>query len=165
MLRKGTEASDVEKIVTKFLMSDVVPSQIGQGNGPISSPRDERTRSPSFVDKRRVFIRRSVWEQSTSSRMVLTDCAARRSGTWSRLDASFYRTHDALGYIASDAQSLRSQTTSSREKRWTRRWRLWMSPSGCQLSPLYMFRGELLNFPAGEACVTSAKHSVSPFSL
>ncbi|KAI0780521.1 RNA helicase-domain-containing protein [Trametes elegans] len=38
---------------------------------------------------------------------------ARRSGTPSRFDASFYRTHDALGYIPSDAQSLRSQATYS----------------------------------------------------
>ncbi|THV03947.1 hypothetical protein K435DRAFT_229562 [Dendrothele bispora CBS 962.96] len=38
---------------------------------------------------------------------------AGRSGTPSRFDASFYRTHDALGYIPSDAQSLRSQATYS----------------------------------------------------
>ncbi|KAF9557154.1 hypothetical protein CPC08DRAFT_66663 [Agrocybe pediades] len=36
-----------------------------------------------------------------------------RSGTPSRFDASFYRTHDALGYIPSDVQSLRSQATYS----------------------------------------------------
>ena len=35
------------------------------------------------------------------------------SGTPSRFDASFYRTHDALGYIPSDVQSLRSQATYS----------------------------------------------------
>jgi len=38
---------------------------------------------------------------------------ARRSGTPSRFDANFYRTHDALGYIPSDVQSLRSQATYS----------------------------------------------------
>ena len=38
---------------------------------------------------------------------------ARRSGTPSRFDQSFYRTHDALGYIPSDVQSLRSQATYS----------------------------------------------------
>jgi len=38
---------------------------------------------------------------------------ARRSGTPSRFDSSFYRTHDAIGYIPSDAQSLRSQATYS----------------------------------------------------
>ncbi|RDB22295.1 Regulator of nonsense transcripts 1 [Hypsizygus marmoreus] len=38
---------------------------------------------------------------------------SRRSGTPSRFDASFYRTHDALGYIPSDVQSLRSQATYS----------------------------------------------------
>ncbi|TFK36346.1 AAA domain-containing protein [Crucibulum laeve] len=36
-----------------------------------------------------------------------------RSGTPSRFDASFYRTHDAMGYIPSDVQSLRSQATYS----------------------------------------------------
>jgi regulator of nonsense transcripts 1 len=35
------------------------------------------------------------------------------SGTPSRFDASFYRTHDALAYIPSDVQSLRSQATYS----------------------------------------------------
>lgn len=39
--------------------------------------------------------------------------ASGRSGTPSRFDASFYRTHDALGYIPSDVQSLRSQATYS----------------------------------------------------
>ncbi|KDQ61182.1 hypothetical protein JAAARDRAFT_574610 [Jaapia argillacea MUCL 33604] len=39
--------------------------------------------------------------------------SGRRSGTPSRFDASFYRTHDALGYIPSDVQSLRSQATYS----------------------------------------------------
>ncbi|KAF9261448.1 hypothetical protein L218DRAFT_498636 [Marasmius fiardii PR-910] len=37
----------------------------------------------------------------------------RNSGTPSRFDASFYRTHDAVGYIPSDVQSLRSQATYS----------------------------------------------------
>ncbi|KAL0946462.1 hypothetical protein HGRIS_014975 [Hohenbuehelia grisea] len=36
-----------------------------------------------------------------------------RSGTPSRFDAGFYRSHDALGYIPSDVQSLRSQATYS----------------------------------------------------
>ncbi|KAF9014134.1 ATP dependent helicase [Cyathus striatus] len=36
-----------------------------------------------------------------------------RSGTPSRFDASFYRNHDALSYIPSDVQSLRSQATYS----------------------------------------------------
>ncbi|PPQ99227.1 hypothetical protein CVT24_009246 [Panaeolus cyanescens] len=42
-----------------------------------------------------------------------TDSLSRRSGTPSRFDASFYRTHDAIGYIPSDVQSLRSQATYS----------------------------------------------------
>ena len=41
------------------------------------------------------------------------EALGRRSGTPSRFDASFYRTHDALGYIPSDVQSLRSQATYS----------------------------------------------------
>ncbi|EAU88694.1 ATP dependent helicase [Coprinopsis cinerea okayama7 len=41
------------------------------------------------------------------------DPMSRRSGTPSRFDASFYRTHDAMGYIPSDVQSLRSQATYS----------------------------------------------------
>ncbi|GJE87034.1 ATP dependent helicase [Phanerochaete sordida] len=51
----------------------------------------------------------------TSARDYMTNGMndARRSGTPSRFDASFYRTHDALGYIPSDAQSLRSQATYS----------------------------------------------------
>ena len=36
---------------------------------------------------------------------------ARRSGTPSRFDPSFYRTHDPLGYIPPDAQSVKSQAT------------------------------------------------------
>lgn len=36
-----------------------------------------------------------------------------RNGTASRYDPSFYRTHDALSYIPSDAQSLKSQSTYS----------------------------------------------------
>ena len=36
-----------------------------------------------------------------------------RSGTPSRFDASFYRSHDSLGYIPSDMQSVRSQATYS----------------------------------------------------
>jgi regulator of nonsense transcripts 1 len=35
------------------------------------------------------------------------------SGNTTRFDASFYRTHDALGYIPSDMQSVRSQATYS----------------------------------------------------
>ncbi|KAF8635544.1 hypothetical protein AX17_003927 [Amanita inopinata Kibby_2008] len=45
------------------------------------------------------------------SNTLIDPMAARRSGTPSRFDASFYRTHDALGYIPSDVQSLRSQAT------------------------------------------------------
>ncbi|KAK2466665.1 hypothetical protein APHAL10511_000923 [Amanita phalloides] len=47
------------------------------------------------------------------STMMMDPAASRRSGTPSRFDASFYRTHDALGYIPSDIQSVRSQATYS----------------------------------------------------
>ncbi|KAF8969557.1 ATP dependent helicase [Flammula alnicola] len=49
----------------------------------------------------------------TTSNSIPSDPLSRRSGTPSRFDASFYRTHDALGYIPSDVQSLRSQATYS----------------------------------------------------
>lgn len=45
--------------------------------------------------------------------VLATATMSRRSGTPSRFDASFYRTHDALSYIPSDVQSLRSQATYS----------------------------------------------------
>src|ERR1700761_9255264 len=45
--------------------------------------------------------------------LLIVCLAGRRSGTPSRFDASFYRTHDALSYIPSDVQSLRSQATYS----------------------------------------------------
>lgn len=45
--------------------------------------------------------------------MVLIRGVDRRSGTPSRFDASFYRTHDPLGYIPSDVRSLKSQATYS----------------------------------------------------
>jgi regulator of nonsense transcripts 1 len=48
----------------------------------------------------------------TSAREYLGNTAA-NSGTPSRFDASFYRTHDPLNYIPSDVQSLRSQATYS----------------------------------------------------
>ncbi|KAI0311802.1 AAA domain-containing protein [Amylostereum chailletii] len=47
----------------------------------------------------------------TSAREYLS--GAPTSGTPSRFDASFYRTHDPLNYIPSDVQSLRSQATYS----------------------------------------------------
>lgn len=46
----------------------------------------------------------------TSAREYLNN-ATTSSGTPSRFDASFYRTHDPLNYIPSDVQSLRSQAT------------------------------------------------------
>jgi len=51
----------------------------------------------------------------TSARDYMSSAGddSRRSGTPSRFDQSFYRTHDPLGYIPPDAQSLRSQPTYS----------------------------------------------------
>ncbi|KAI0277721.1 ATP dependent helicase [Russula aff. rugulosa BPL654] len=48
----------------------------------------------------------------TSAREYLGNTST-NSGTPSRFDASFYRTHDPLNYIPSDVQSLRSQATYS----------------------------------------------------
>ncbi|TFY60948.1 hypothetical protein EVG20_g7233 [Dentipellis fragilis] len=48
----------------------------------------------------------------TSAREFMAN-APMSSGTPSRFDTSFYRTHDALNYIPSDVQSLRSQATYS----------------------------------------------------
>ena len=48
----------------------------------------------------------------TSAREYLSNTAT-NSGTPSRFDTSFYRTHDPLNYIPSDVQSLRSQATYS----------------------------------------------------
>lgn len=48
-----------------------------------------------------------------NARDLLGGPSSSRSGTPSRFDASFYRTHDPLGYIPSDVQSLRSQATYS----------------------------------------------------
>ncbi|CAK5277486.1 unnamed protein product [Mycena citricolor] len=67
-----------------------------------SKPR--RTLSKSMDQFRR---------HETSARDYIGTADSRRSGTPSRFDASFYRTHDALGYIPSDVQSLRSQATYS----------------------------------------------------
>lgn len=42
-----------------------------------------------------------------------TTVDTRRSGTPNRFDPSFYRTHDPLAYIPTDAQSMKSQATYS----------------------------------------------------
>ncbi|KAI0726685.1 AAA domain-containing protein [Fomitopsis betulina] len=81
-------------------LSNLQPSMI-----QFSKPR--RTLSKAMDQFRR---------HETSARDYLGNNTAgdgRRSGTPSRFDASFYRTHDALGYIPSDVQSLRSQATYS----------------------------------------------------
>jgi regulator of nonsense transcripts 1 len=58
--------------------------------------------------------RESYFVALKSAQLTVNSTAlSRRSGTPSRFDASFYRTHDALGYIPSDVQSLRSQATYS----------------------------------------------------
>jgi regulator of nonsense transcripts 1 len=44
---------------------------------------------------------------------LLGDYSGYTSGTPSRFDSSFYRTHDPMAYIPSDVQSLKSQATYS----------------------------------------------------
>lgn len=53
----------------------------------------------------------SQWLSAVAINLFSQRVLGRRSGTPSRFDASFYRTHDPMGYIPSDAQSLRSQAT------------------------------------------------------
>ena len=67
------------------------------GNGSMMSDGEPEPEPPCY------------WLTSTND----NSNQGRRSGTPSRFDASFYRTHDALGYIPSDVQSLRSQATYS----------------------------------------------------
>ena len=70
-----------------------------------TSAREYLAPSGMPVDSKSLLL---LW---TEHEFTLAD--NRRSGTPSRFDASFYRTHDSLGYIPSDAQSLRSQATYS----------------------------------------------------
>jgi regulator of nonsense transcripts 1 len=78
-------------------LSNLQPSMI-----QFSKPRHSLMKS---MDKFR--------RHETNARDFLNNNGMMSSGTPSRFDASFYRTHDALGYIPSDAQSLRSQATYS----------------------------------------------------
>lgn len=77
-------------------LNNLQPSMI-----QFSKPR--RTLSKSMDQFRR---------HDSSARELLNNVPM-SSGTPSRFDASFYRTHDALNYIPSDVQSLRSQATYS----------------------------------------------------
>ena len=105
-------------------LSNLQPSMI-----QFSKPR--RTLDKSMEQFRRHETNARDYLQTTSNSMpsdrkspvnsklkpilILYDLPAlsRRSGTPSRFDASFYRTHDAMAYIPSDVQSLRSQATYS----------------------------------------------------
>jgi regulator of nonsense transcripts 1 len=49
----------------------------------------------------------------TNAKDLLGNNNSGPSGTPSRFDSTFYRTHDAMGYIPSDAQSIRSQAPYS----------------------------------------------------
>jgi len=67
-----------------------------------------------FSKPRRALKMDSFRRHETNAREYLpSNGGAGRSGTPSRFDANFYRTHDALAYIPSDVQSLRSQATYS----------------------------------------------------
>ncbi|KAG5221017.1 Regulator of nonsense transcript [Salix suchowensis] len=180
-----TEASNVEKIVTKFFKSGVVPNQIGvvtpyegqrsyivnymqfngalkkdlykeievasvdafqgrekdyiilscvrsnehQGIGFLNDPRRLNvalTRAkygvvilgnPKVLSKEKNCLVEGPLNNLQPSMIQFSKprdlLPSGRSGTPSRFDASFYRTHDALSYIPSDVQSLRSQATYS----------------------------------------------------
>lgn len=67
-----------------------------------------------FSKPRRALKMDSFRRHETNAREYLpSNGGTGRSGTPSRFDANFYRTHDALAYIPSDVQSLRSQATYS----------------------------------------------------
>lgn len=66
-----------------------------------------------FSKPRRALKMDSFRRHETNAREYLPSGGTGRSGTPSRFDANFYRTHDALAYIPSDVQSLRSQATYS----------------------------------------------------
>ncbi|KAF8559842.1 ATP dependent helicase [Imleria badia] len=66
-----------------------------------------------FSKPRRALKMDSFRRHETNAREYLPSSGTGRSGTPSRFDANFYRTHDALAYIPSDVQSLRSQATYS----------------------------------------------------
>ncbi|KAF8912171.1 hypothetical protein CPB84DRAFT_759742 [Gymnopilus junonius] len=89
-------------------LSNLQPSMI-----QFSKPR--RTLVKSMEQFRRHETNARDYLPSSNGGMPadLFTALSRRSGTPSRFDASFYRTHDALGYIPSDVQSLRSQATYS----------------------------------------------------
>ncbi|KAJ2923996.1 hypothetical protein H1R20_g3978, partial [Candolleomyces eurysporus] len=85
--------------------------------GPLSNLQPSMIQ---FSKPRRSMMKSMEYRRhETSAREYLStsgmpvDHNGRRSGTPSRFDASFYRAHDSLGYIPSDAQSLRSQATYS----------------------------------------------------
>lgn len=66
-----------------------------------------------FSKPRRTLKMDSFRRHETNAREYLPSSGTGRSGTPSRFDTNFYRTHDALAYIPSDVQSLRSQATYS----------------------------------------------------
>ncbi|KAG1865106.1 hypothetical protein C8R48DRAFT_833449 [Suillus tomentosus] len=72
---------------------------------PLSKPRYSLVKSMDQVRR----------HETNARDYIPSTGGAGRSGAPSRFDTSSYRTHDALGYIPSDVQSLRSQATYSSE--------------------------------------------------
>lgn len=66
-----------------------------------------------FSKPRRALKMDSFRRYETNAREYIPNNGTGRSGTPIRFDPGFYRTHDALAYIPSDVQSLRSQATYS----------------------------------------------------
>ncbi|EJD53198.1 ATP dependent helicase [Auricularia subglabra TFB-10046 SS5] len=85
-------------------LSNLQPSMI-----QFSRPRKALSKAMEQFRRHEV----SAKEVMLSPTIGFTEPADRRSGTPSRFDASFYKTHDPLGYIPSDVRSLKSQATYS----------------------------------------------------
>ncbi|EKM82374.1 hypothetical protein AGABI1DRAFT_111018 [Agaricus bisporus var. burnettii JB137-S8] len=88
-------------------LNNLQPSMI-----QFSKPRKSLAKSMDQF-RRHETNARDYLAMTNNAMMDPTATMSRRSGTPSRFDASFYRTHDALSYIPSDVQSLRSQATYS----------------------------------------------------
>lgn len=84
------------------------PVQSERGLEPLRAQREGRSERSERIQRTCVF--------SIPLLLALTngDIAARGgNGVPSRFDSTFFRTHDAIGHIPSDAQSVRSQATYS----------------------------------------------------